>query len=117
MTFSPDYILQTPIPTLEDFICLSTTGMDIIVEAKLVRRLKTESIQGNEKWGFCYIGLFWISYSSGEAKVEKIYSQGFDTDPEKEKALKLKIANQRLMIDIERLKRVDITVKEVQFVL
>ena len=109
---SADYILQTPIPTLDDFISLSKTGVSIEVEAKVHRCLKIESVNKDEKWGFCYSAVFWISYPNGEVKVEKIYSQGFDEDPKKAKDKKLKIANQRLMRDIGRLKKTGITVKE-----
>ena len=112
--FSPEHIVQTPIPTLEDFIRLSNTGVDIVVEANLHRRLKIESVKKEDLWGFCYIGVFWIAYASEEAKVEKIYSQGLDDGPNEEKRRKLLLANRRLMSDLERLKEAGITVKVIQ---
>jgi len=112
---SPDYMVQRPMPTLEDFIYLSSTGVDIEVEARLHRYLKIDSVNKDENWEFCYIGVFWMSYPNGEAKVEKIYSQGFDDAPKKAKDKKLEIANKRLMVDIDRLQKAGITVKEVKF--
>ncbi len=98
---------------LEDFIDLAKKGQEVRAEVELERRMIKEELRtGEEVDAYVLVANYTFMAGKQTGKVSKIYMGGFDEEGPDTSDINRRIANERLKMDYQRLRKANINLEE-----